>query len=90
MHSVTTAPAEQRAEISNYDVVRHWFNAAADRLELPDDLRSVLLSAYREVLPILSKAVDAKDVRSALRGEPLEPVFRKTSNFNTKPVRRAP
>ncbi|HEX3316445.1 MAG TPA: Glu/Leu/Phe/Val dehydrogenase dimerization domain-containing protein [Solirubrobacteraceae bacterium] len=49
MHSVTTAPAEQRAEISNYDIVRHWFNDAADRLELPDDLRSVLLSAYREV-----------------------------------------
>jgi glutamate-1-semialdehyde 2,1-aminomutase len=48
-----------------------------------------VLAAYRQVLPILAKAVEAKDVRSALRGEPVEPVFRKTSNFNTKPVRRA-
>jgi glutamate dehydrogenase (NAD(P)+) len=46
---VTIAPARKRAEISNYDIVRHWFNAAADRLGLPDDVRSVLLSAYREV-----------------------------------------
>ena len=42
-------PAEQRAEISNYDIVRHWFCAAADRIGLADDLRAVLLSAYREV-----------------------------------------
>jgi glutamate dehydrogenase (NAD(P)+) len=46
---VSTIPAEKRAEISNYDIVRHWFNAAADRIGLPDDVRSVLLSAYREV-----------------------------------------
>jgi len=48
-----------------------------------------VLAAYREVLPLLAKAVEAKAVRASLRGEPLEPVFRKTSNFNTKPVRRA-
>jgi glutamate dehydrogenase (NAD(P)+) len=42
-------PAEQRAEISNYDIVRHWFRAAANRIGLADDLRAVLLSAYREV-----------------------------------------
>ena len=47
-----------------------------------------VLAAYREVLPVLATAVAAGDVRSALRGEPVEPVFRKTSNFNTKPVRR--
>ena len=43
------APVTRRAEISNYDVVRHWFNHAADRLELADDIRAVMLSAYREV-----------------------------------------
>ncbi len=43
------------------------------------------LKAYREVLPILKAAVDRGEVRSALRGEPVEPVFRKTSNFNLKP-----
>jgi glutamate-1-semialdehyde aminotransferase len=45
------------------------------------------LSAYREVLPILKRAVDEKNVAGHLRGEPVEPVFRKTSNFNTKPKR---
>ncbi|MDX6671089.1 MAG: glutamate dehydrogenase [Solirubrobacteraceae bacterium] len=38
-----------RAEVSNYDIVNHYFEAAADRLEIPDDLRAVLRSAYREV-----------------------------------------
>jgi len=47
-----------------------------------------VLAAYRKALPVLARAVAANDVRSALRGEPVEPVFRKTSNFNTKPVRR--
>src|SRR3954464_10765388 len=37
------------AEISNYDIVRHYFGVAADRLKLPDDVRAVLLSSYREV-----------------------------------------
>ena len=44
------------------------------------------LSAYREVLPILRDAVESNSVRDLLRGEPVEPVFRKTSNFNTKPI----
>jgi glutamate-1-semialdehyde 2,1-aminomutase len=47
------------------------------------------LSAYREVLPILRDAVESKTVRTMLRGEAVEPVFRKTSNFNTKPIRSA-
>ncbi len=37
------------AELSNYEIVKHYFTAAADRLDLPDDLRAVLLSSYREV-----------------------------------------
>ncbi len=44
------------------------------------------LSAYREVLPILRDAMESKTVRAKLRGKPVEPIFRKTSNFNTKPV----
>ncbi|MGI8593511.1 MAG: Glu/Leu/Phe/Val family dehydrogenase [Solirubrobacteraceae bacterium] len=39
----------RRAEVSNYDIVRHYFTVAADRLAIPDDLRAVLLSSYREV-----------------------------------------
>lgn len=43
------------------------------------------LSAYREALPVLEKAMQEGNVRKYLRGEPVEPVFRKTSNFNLKP-----
>jgi glutamate dehydrogenase (NAD(P)+) len=39
----------QRAEISNYEIVRHWFGLAAERLELRDDIAAVLRSSYREV-----------------------------------------
>jgi glutamate dehydrogenase (NAD(P)+) len=39
----------QRAEISNLDIVRHYFNAASDRLGLSDDLRVVFWAPYREV-----------------------------------------
>lgn len=43
------------------------------------------LKAYSEVLPILKKAIDEKNVKGYLKGEPVEPVFRKTTNFNMKP-----
>lgn len=46
------------------------------------------LAAYKQVLPILKDAVDGKSVKAKLRGEPVGPVFRKTSNFNVKPVRK--
>src|SRR5215212_2453986 len=38
-----------RAEISSYELVNHWFDVAAERLELRDDVRAVLRSSYREV-----------------------------------------
>ena len=43
------------------------------------------LAAYREVLAILKYAVENNTVASQLHGEPVEPVFRRTSNFNMKP-----
>jgi len=43
------------------------------------------LNTYKVVLPILKKAVDEKNVKGYLKGEPVVPVFRKVSNFNTKP-----
>ncbi|MDQ3019810.1 MAG: aminotransferase class III-fold pyridoxal phosphate-dependent enzyme [Bacteroidota bacterium] len=43
------------------------------------------LKAYEDVLPILKKAVEEKSIKAYLKGEPVEPVFRKTSNFNLKP-----
>ena len=41
--------AQQRAEVSNFEIVDHWFTLACDRLEIPDDVRAVLSSSYREV-----------------------------------------
>ncbi len=44
-----------RAEVSNIEIVSHYFELAADRLGVPDDIRAVLRSSYREVqvqLPI--------------------------------------
>jgi glutamate dehydrogenase (NAD(P)+) len=49
--SVDGAP--QRAggpEVSNLEIVEHYFELAADRLEVPDDHRAVLRSSYREVV----------------------------------------
>jgi glutamate dehydrogenase (NAD(P)+) len=42
-------PLPQRAEVSNYEIVSHWFGRAAERLELRDDIAAVLRSSYREV-----------------------------------------
>ena len=39
----------QRAEVSNYEIVAHWFDRAADRLGLRDDVAQVLRTPYREV-----------------------------------------
>jgi glutamate dehydrogenase (NAD(P)+) len=38
-----------RAEISNYEIVMHHFDKAAERLEIPDDVATVLKTSYREV-----------------------------------------
>jgi len=46
------------------------------------------LAAYREVLGMLKEAVSRREVSSLLRGATIEPVFRKVSNFNTKPVNK--
>ena len=39
----------QRAEVSNFEIVNHWFTKGADLLEVPEDIRAVLSSSYREV-----------------------------------------
>jgi glutamate-1-semialdehyde aminotransferase/NAD(P)-dependent dehydrogenase (short-subunit alcohol dehydrogenase family) len=45
-----------------------------------------LLEAYAAVLPILQRAVETKSVPAMIRGRPVEPVFRRTSHFNTRPA----
>lgn len=51
-----------------------------------DDDINYTLSAYREVMPILKEAIEIQNVKSYLKGEVLEAVFRKTSNYNIKPA----
>ena len=46
------------------------------------------LKVYKDVLPILKNAVEEKNVLGYLKGAPVEPVFRKVSNFNTKPKKK--
>jgi glutamate-1-semialdehyde 2,1-aminomutase/spore coat polysaccharide biosynthesis protein SpsF len=43
------------------------------------------LQVYEDILQIVADAVEDNNVKSLLRGEILEPVFRKTGNFNSKP-----
>lgn len=50
-----------------------------------DDDITYTLDAYREVLTILKQAVAEDNVANYLRGEPVQPVFRKTGDFNVKP-----
>ena len=49
MATKRTRKSKSAPEVSNYEIVNHWFDLAADRLELRDDIRAVLRSAYREV-----------------------------------------
>jgi glutamate dehydrogenase (NAD(P)+) len=39
----------QRAEVSNLEIVRHYFNVAAEKLGLAEDIRTVFWTPYREV-----------------------------------------
>ena len=43
------------------------------------------LEAFRDVLPILKKAAHEEDIASYLHGKPVQPTFRRTSGFHSKP-----
>jgi glutamate dehydrogenase (NAD(P)+) len=43
------APKHGAAELSNFEIVTQYFDAAADRLGLEEDVRAVMRAAYREV-----------------------------------------
>jgi glutamate-1-semialdehyde 2,1-aminomutase len=44
-----------------------------------------LIGVYEEILPVLKTVIETGDIKMHLKGKPVEPVFRRTSNFNTKP-----
>ncbi|WP_394840241.1 aminotransferase class III-fold pyridoxal phosphate-dependent enzyme [Pendulispora rubella] len=45
-----------------------------------------VLAVYEEALAGLRDAVSANRLRESLLGEPIEPMFRRTSNFDTRPA----
>jgi glutamate-1-semialdehyde aminotransferase len=47
------------------------------------------LAAYDDVLSELKDAISHNDLRSRVKGRLIQPVFRKTSHFNSKPLRRS-
>jgi glutamate dehydrogenase (NAD(P)+) len=49
MPSTRKSKKKSTPEVSNYDIVNHWFDIAADRMELRDDIRAVVRASYREV-----------------------------------------
>lgn len=46
------------------------------------------LQALEESLTVLKKAVEQNNLKEILRGEPVQPVFRKVDNFDMKPVKK--
>ena len=50
-----------------------------------DEEIAYTLSAYRDVMPIMKEAITIGNVKQYLKGEVLEAVFRKVSNYNIKP-----
>jgi len=51
----------QRAEVSNLDIVRHYFDKACDHMDLAEDVRTVFWTPYREVtVQIPVKLADGK------------------------------
>jgi hypothetical protein len=49
MAAKRTRKSKGKPEVSNYEIVNHWFDVAADRMGLRDDIREVMRSSYREV-----------------------------------------
>ncbi len=60
--SASQTPKDEPAEVSNWDIVNHYFDIAAERLELRDDVAAVLRSSYREVQVQIPVALDSGEI----------------------------
>jgi glutamate dehydrogenase (NAD(P)+) len=57
----TQPQAPSKAPVSDLDIVKHYFDAACDRIGVPDDVRDVLRTSYREtVVQIPVRFADGK------------------------------
>jgi glutamate-1-semialdehyde aminotransferase len=61
----------------------HNLSAAHDSSDL-----DYVLGAYRAILPTLDRALKEGKLAASMRGEPVEPVFRRTTNFHVKPQQK--
>src|SRR4051794_14621332 len=52
--------ATRPAEVSNWEIVNHYFDIAKERIELPDDVAAVLRSSYREVQVQIPVTIDGR------------------------------
>ncbi|MSO40835.1 MAG: hypothetical protein EXQ70_02880 [Solirubrobacterales bacterium] len=46
---MAAAAHPEGAEVSNLEIVRHYYDGAVERLGLPDDVRTVFWTSYREL-----------------------------------------
>src|SRR5204862_5457864 len=47
--SAIVTPKDEAAEVSNWEIVNHYFDIAVDRIDLREDVAAVIRSSYREV-----------------------------------------
>ena len=89
--AVAGSPLEQKSLVQQ-ELIRRgilWSGFHNMSFSHTDDDINRTIAAYREVLPVLKHAVESGHIARFLEGEPVQAVFRKTSNFNTKPKERA-
>ncbi len=70
-------------ELLRYAILWNGFFTLSYSHTVADIDRTV--AAFMEILPQLAKHVHDGTLRSALEGEPVGPVFRRTGNFNMRP-----
>ncbi len=88
--AIAGSPLEQKSLVQQ-ELIRHgilWSGFHNMSFSHTDDDIANTLAAYREVLPVLKQAVESGNIARFIEGEPVKPVFRKTSSFNTKPKER--
>lgn len=81
------SPLEQKSLVQQELIRRGILWAGTQTLSAAhtDDDIDYILGAFDEVLPILAWAINRREITWALEGRPVEPVFRRTTNFNVKP-----
>lgn len=86
--SETFSPLEIKTlihqELLKYGILWNGFHTISFS-HTENDMQS-LLKAYSEIFPLVDTAIKENTVKDLIQGELMQPVFRKTSNFNTKPV----